>query len=168
MGLFGGGNRTDLNTTNVTTETSTSIRDIGFTGDQALQMAGLLENANIARQQIQYQSMNSFNDYVQSTNDLTVRSSAGAAQDILSATGQTGQNILDATLGALEGIIATTGMSQEAASSAQQSAYELQRQATGAQGPALTADKDITTISKQITIIVLGVAALGFLWRVSK
>jgi hypothetical protein len=256
MGLFGGGNRKDVSTTNVTTNTNTAIRDIGFTGDQALNMAALLENANIVRQQLQYDSMKSYNDWVQSTNDLTVgasvdtsrniigassqtgnyilgatsqaganiigqqraagqdilyasqdaganiigrQQSAGqdilyasqdtganiigrqqsAGQDILYANQDTGANILDAVSSAFDGLLRgvtdflssasyNTEIAQTAASSAQQSAYELQRQATGAQGPALTPDQNISTISKQITIVVLGLAAIGFLWRSSR
>jgi hypothetical protein len=212
MGLFGGGNKKTLNTTNVTTRTDTNIRDIGFTGDQAVQLAGLLENANIVRESMQLDSMNSFNDWVQSTNQLSVGASSNTAanilyasagagsdiisqqraagqdilyageaagQDILYASEDTGTNILDAVSNAFDGLLRgvtdflssasyTTEVSQEAASSAQQSAYELQRQATGAAGPALTPDQDISTISKQITIVVLGLAAVGFLWRASK
>ena len=190
MGLFSGGNRTDQNTTNVYTDTRTSIRDIGFTGDQALQMAGLLENANIARQQLQYDSMQSFNDWVQSTNDLSIRAASQTGRDILGATSQAGQdilyanqdtgaNILSAVSGAFDGLLRgvtdflssasyTTEVTQEAASSAQQSAYELQRQATGAQGPALTPNQDVSTIAKQITIVVLGVVAIGFIWRTTQ
>ena len=201
MGLFGGGNRKDISTTNVITNTETNIRDIGFTGSQALQMVGLMENANIVRQQLQYDTMESFNDWVQSTNDLTVRTSAGASSDIITASSQaganiiglqrsagqdilyasqdTGTNILDAVSGAFDGLLRgvtdflssaayATEVSQEAASSAQQSAYELQRQATGAQGPALTPDQDVSTIAKQITIVVLGVVAIGFIWRTTR
>ena len=256
MGLFSGGNRTDQNTTNVYTDTRTSIRDIGFTGDQALQMAGLLENANIARQQLQYDSMQSFNDWVQSTNNLSINASAeasrniigsssqaganiigqqraagqdilyasqdtggdilsstsqagidilgqqrAAGQDILYVTGQagsdvlgqqrsagqdilyasqdTGSNILAAVGSAFNGLLSgvmdflssasyNTEIAQTAASSAQQSAYELQRQATGAQGPALTPNQDVSTIAKQITIVVLGVVAIGFIWRTTR
>jgi len=50
---------------------------------------------------------------------------------------------------------------QEVAGSAQQSALELQRQATGAEGPSLTTDPDKTSLAIQIGIVVIGVVLLG-------
>ena len=87
MALFGGSSSKTKKITNITTTTKTNIRDVGLTGQNAVDMAAILQTGAIESSRISAASMNNLMQTVGKSSQQLI----GGASDLIRTQGDIAQ-----------------------------------------------------------------------------